>query len=300
MPDPTGVLLIDKPRGPTSREVLDGIERRLRIGPLGHAGTLDPLASGLLVVLAGRARRLQEFFLAREKAYVARVRFGQTSPTLDGEGPVGPSGTPPAPLDAAAIREVLARFEGEILQDPPIFSAVRIRGRRAHKLARKGREVVLEPRKVRIDRIALLGVEGDDWVIEITCGAGVYIRSLARDLGEARGCGAYLADLRRTRSGGLRVEDAIDPERADVTAMKSLAEVLSSEPRLDATEFEAVRLFHGDIVPCEGRDPMPRFGWFGGRPCFKLMTPAPQVLRSDLLIEEPFNSASSPLDREPA
>ena len=118
MPERSGVLLVDKPVGPTSREALDGLEKRLRIGALGHAGTLDPLASGLLVVLAGRARRLQEFFLGREKAYVARVRFGATSPTLDAEGPVTATGGVPPPIEAAAIRGLLARFEGEILQAP--------------------------------------------------------------------------------------------------------------------------------------------------------------------------------------
>lgn len=286
MPEPAGVLLVDKPVGPTSREVLDLLEGRLRVGPLGHAGTLDPLASGLLVVMAGRARRLQEYFLGREKVYVARVRFCETSPTLDGEGPVTPTGLVPDPIGDDGIRAVLAKFEGEILQAPPVFSAVRVRGGRAHKLARKGREVVLTPRRITIRKIDLLAVEDRDWILEITCGAGAYVRSLARDLGEARGCGAYLAGLRRTRSGGLRVEDAALPS-ADLV-MKELSEVLSEEPRLDATEAEALRLFRGDVVSCEGRDPLPTFGWFRGRPCFKLMTPAPQVLRSDLLLEEPF------------
>jgi tRNA pseudouridine55 synthase len=288
MPDPAGVLLVDKPVGPTSREVLDGLERRLRIGPLGHAGTLDPLASGLLVVLAGRARRLQEFFLGREKVYAARVRFGETSPTLDSEGPLVATGVAPSLIDAEGIRAMLARFEGEFLQAPPVFSAVRVSGRRAHKLARTGREVVLEPRKVTINGIELIAAENHDWLLEITCGSGVYVRSLARDLGDARGCGAHLAELRRTRSGGLRVEHARPPRSTDVQELKPLSEVLAGEPRLDATEDEAARLLHGDIVGCQGRDPLPTFGWFRGRPCFKLMTPAPQVVRSELLLDEPF------------
>src|SRR5580765_1936985 len=123
MPDPNGVILIDKPVGPTSREVLDGLERRLLVGPLGHAGTLDPKASGLLVVLAGRARRLQDFFTDRDKTYTARVRFGETSTTLDAEGPVTSTGVEPAPIDAAGIRSFLGRFEGDLLQAPPLFSA---------------------------------------------------------------------------------------------------------------------------------------------------------------------------------
>src|SRR5882672_10038454 len=174
----TGVLLLDKPVGPSSREVLNDVEQRLRIGSIGHAGTLDPLASGILIALAGKARRLQEFFLEREKTYVARVRFGETSPTLDGEGPVTSTGTAPAPIGAEDIRSLLSRFEGAILQAPPAFSAVRVDGRRAYKAARKGEDIPMEPRAVTIHGIVLTAVENHDWVLEIICASGVYVRSL--------------------------------------------------------------------------------------------------------------------------
>jgi tRNA pseudouridine55 synthase len=284
----TGVLLLDKPVGPTSREVLDGVESRLLIGAIGHAGTLDPLASGLLVAVSGKARRLQEFFLDREKVYVAKVRFGESSPTLDAEGPVAPTGIEPRPMAPDEVRALLARFEGEVLQTPPVYSAMRVSGRRAHKLVRRGHEVVLEPRRVRIERLALLAAEGPDWTIEITCGPGVYVRSLARDLGEARGCGAYLAELRRTRSGPLRVEDAVSPAEADLADLRPLSQVLASEPRLDLSKGEARKLALGDVIPRpEAAGDPPRFGWFRGRPCFRLRAPAPGVVRSDLLIEAP-------------
>lgn len=284
----TGILLLDKPVGPTSREALDGVESRLRIGAIGHAGTLDPLASGLLVALTGKARRLQEFFLDREKTYDARVRFGAASPTLDGEGPVGPTGIPPRPMTEDEIRAMLATFEGDVLQTPPVFSAMRVSGRRAHKLARKGHEVVLEPRSVRIDRVALVAVEEPDWVIEITCGPGVYVRSLARDLGEARGCGAYLAALRRTRSGPLRVEAAVSPAEADLADLVPLSAVLAGESRIDVSKAEARKLALGDVIPRPPNlESPPRFGWFRDRPCFRLTSPSPTLLRSDLLIENP-------------
>ena len=191
------------------------------------------------MALAGKARRLQEFFLDREKTYVARVRFGETSPTLDGEGPVGTTGIPPGAISPDEIRAFLERFQGEVLQVPPVFSAMRVGGRRAHELARKGRPVVLEPRPVRIGSISLLAIEGADWVLEITCGPGVYVRSLARDLGEARGCGAYLAELRRTRSGPLRVEDAINPAVAALAHLRPLSLILAAELRIEVDRAKA-------------------------------------------------------------
>jgi tRNA pseudouridine55 synthase len=275
MPERTGVLLLDKPVGPTSRALLDDMEERLLIGALGHAGTLDPLASGLVIGLSGRARRLQEFFIARDKTYVARVRFGETSPTLDGEGPVTPTGKIPADMPESAILELLHGFEGEILQTPPAFSALRVEGRRAHRIARHGKSVGLEPRRVTIHKIALLAIEDRDWVLEVDCGAGVYIRSLAGDLGEARGCGAYLAALRRTRSGSIRVEDAVAPADASIRDLRPLSEVLSGEPRIDVNKDEAGKLFVGNVIPARpaAGGPEPRFAWFGGRPCFKLTMP---------------------------
>jgi tRNA pseudouridine55 synthase len=190
-------------------------------------------------------------------------------------------------MTEAEIRALLASFEGDVLQTPPVFSAMRVSGRRAHKLARKGHAVVLEPRSVRIDRVALVAVEEPDWVIDITCGPGVYVRSLARDLGEARGCGAYLSALRRTRSGPLRVEDGVSPAEADLADLLPLSRVLAGEPRLDLTAEEARKLALGDLIRRPGLETPPRFGWFGGRPCFRLVAPATSLVRSDLLIEDP-------------
>jgi tRNA pseudouridine55 synthase len=286
MRERTGILLLDKPLGPTSRQLLDDLEPRLGIGPLGQAGTLDPLATGLLAALAGRARRLQEFFIQRDKTYVARIRFGEVSATLDAEGPVEPSGTPPTPLAADEVRALLARFEGEILQVPPAFSALRVEGRRAHRIARRGTAVELAPRKVVVRRIALVEVHEPEWVLEVTCGPGVYVRSLARDLGEARGCGAHLSALRRTRSGSFRVEDAVAPDQATVEHLKPLSQALADEPRIVVTREEAKKLLHGNVIARTQEAEAPRFAWFRDRPCFKLLSPAPGLLRSEALLDE--------------
>jgi tRNA pseudouridine55 synthase len=291
-----GVLLLDKPVGPTSREVLNEVERRLEAGPIGHAGTLDPLASGLLVALVGRARRLQDFFLGSEKTYVARIRFGETSRTLDAEGPITFTGVAPSPVPLDAVRSLLAGFVGEYHQAPPEFSAIRVRGRRAHELARLGRPVELSRRQVRVEEIRLLAVEEPEWLVEVRCGAGVYVRSLARDLGEARGCGAHLAELRRTRSGGLRIEDAVPPALASRSHLRPLAEVLAAEPRIVVGEEEARKLRLGDVIPRPGGPlaGVPAFAWFRGRPCFRLTVAREGLLRSDLLIEEPAWEGASP------
>jgi tRNA pseudouridine55 synthase len=282
----TGVMLLDKPAGPTSRDLLDDLHERTGIGPLGHAGTLDPLASGLLVALAGRARRLQEFFSDHGKTYRARIRFGETSPTLDGEGPVVASGRPVPAVDAAGARKILAGFEGEVLQTPPVFSALRLHGRRAHEIAREGRAVGLEPRKVTIHSIALVGIEEGDWIVDVSCGPGAYVRSLARDLGEARGCGAWLAELRRTRSGPFHLEDAVAPDLATLDHLRPLSEVLASEGRMDVDRGAARRLLQGNVIPRRPGE-TPTFAWFGDRPCFRLCEPSPGLLRSKVMIEEP-------------
>jgi tRNA pseudouridine55 synthase len=285
----TGILPVDKPAGPTSRSVLDALERRLGLGTLGHAGTLDPLASGLLVVLAGRARRLQEFFLGRDKTYRARVRFGATSPTLDGEGPVRTTGVRPAPVSRSEAAALVARFAGDIDQTPPAFSALRVAGRRAHRLARLGRDVALESRRVTIHEIAIVAIDEPDWVVDLRCGPGVYVRSLARDLGAARGTGAYLAELRRTRSGQLSVDDAVAADAATPADLRPLAAILRDEPRIDVGEDEARRLARGDVIAGQAPAAPPRtsFAWFRGRPCFRLTVPAPGLLRSDLMLEPP-------------
>lgn len=269
-----GVLLVDKPRGPTSRRVLDDLEDRLRLGGIGHSGTLDPLASGLLVCLAGVARRLQDVFMGSRKRYLASIRFGETSETLDGEGPVAATGIPvPGPLEAA-LGAVLGGFRGRVLQAPPGHSAIRLGGRRAYDFARAGKPRELPPRPVEIFEIALLATEGATADLLVECGPGTYIRSLARDLGEALGCGAWLAGLRRTASGLFSVDDAVEPGSAEEADVLPLARALSGFPRIDVDAGQGESLACGRMLDLSGQDGGvsgdPVFAWSGGEPLCRL------------------------------
>jgi len=210
---PTGLLLIDKPEGPTSMDVCRAVRRRLvaagapRRVKVGHAGTLDPLATGLLVVLVGKATRLSDRYMAGEKRYLADVDLSRTSATDDREGPVRAVDVPSPPaLDA--VRALLPRFVGTILQVPPAFSAIKVEGRRAYRLARKDRAPTLAPRPVVIHAIDVVAYAWPLLRLGVRCGKGVYIRSLARDLGAALGVGGMLQALRRTRVGPFELERA--------------------------------------------------------------------------------------------
>ena len=177
----------------------------------GHAGTLDPLASGVLLVLLGQAVRISEYLMDLPKTYGATVRLGVATDTYDSEGTttqVAESGG----VSREDVARALTAFVGEIEQTPPVFSAVKVKGEPAYRLARKGADVVLKPRPARIDRIELLRFEAPDVEIEVECGKGTYIRSLAHDLGQALGCGAHLAGLQRTRVGPFAVDSAVSLE----------------------------------------------------------------------------------------
>lgn len=214
-PAPMGLLLIDKPVGPTSMDVCRWVRRRLVLAgapkrvKVGHAGTLDPLASGLLVVLVGRATRLCEALMADTKVYEATIDLSATSSTDDAEGEKTPASPPGgAPPDRAAFAAACAGMVGVISQRPPAFSAIKVGGRRAYDLARAGRAPALAARPVRIDAIQVLGYAWPVASVRVTCGKGTYIRALARDLGAALGVGGYLTALRRTRSGRAEVSAA--------------------------------------------------------------------------------------------
>ena len=202
----SGLLLIDKPAGPTSHDVVAAVRRGAREKQVGHAGTLDPLATGLLVVCLGAATRLSEYLLGEDKGYLARVRFGQATTTYDAAGEVTRSS---ARLpERAEVEAALAAFRGPVQQRPPAFSAIKRGGRRAYDLARRGEAVDLAPRPVTIHALTLTDWAPPEGVLEVRCSAGTYIRSLAHDLGQALGCGAHLAGLRRTQSGHFEVSAA--------------------------------------------------------------------------------------------
>jgi tRNA pseudouridine55 synthase len=224
-----GIVLVDKPAGMTSHDVVASQRRRLGRGVrVGHAGTLDPFATGLLVVLVGRATRVQRFLMALPKTYEVEARLGYTSTTGDTEGEIAPGRTPPDPL-------VLPT--GRIRQRPPAYSAVKIDGERAYRRARRGEAVEVPEREVEVTRFEALWREGDRAGFAIECGSGTYVRSLIADLGDA-----YCLALRRTRIGHLRVEDA-DDER-----VVGLRDALRFLPAVALAGDAARRAGHGVAV----------------------------------------------------
>jgi tRNA pseudouridine55 synthase len=246
-----GLLVIDKPAGVTSRAVVNRAQRWFPGCRIGHTGTLDPLATGVLVLCLGAATRLTEYVQRMIKTYRARVRLGARSDTDDADGVITPVADAVVP-DRETIARCLAGFVGAILQVPPAYSAAKVTGRRAYRLARKGHTFDLQPRTVQVYGIDLL-----DWAfprldLEVRCGKGTYIRSLARDLGDRLGCGAYVESLRRTRVGPFTVDDALSPDTTAAEArsrLQPLALALAEIPRLEVTATEAGHLRQGRQVP---------------------------------------------------
>lgn len=268
-----GVVNLDKPVGPTSHDMVGLLRRLTGTRRIGHAGTLDPLASGVLPILVGAATRFSEELTGGRKRYEAVVRLGQISATDDAEGPLLP-GTGPLP-DADTVAAALPGFVGTFEQRPPAFSARKFGGQTAHRAARAGTPLAVPPRQVTVDSIELLGVEaGDGWLdvrLDVRCGPGTYVRSIARDLGERLGCGGHLAALRRTEAAGLRVEDAHTPEALQELAaaghlqdaIRPVAELLSM-PRLALSEEQAARFQRGSLVRLDATDAAGRHVVFGG------------------------------------
>ena len=230
--DLTGFLVLNKPYGPTSRAIVDRVVRWVPGAKVGHAGTLDPLATGVLIVCIGSATRLVAMVQELPKSYQTTIRLGGRSETLDAQGPIAFEPSPRIASGLEVDRAVAAQV-GEVAQTPPVFSAVKINGRRSHELARSGRPVQPAPKLVRIDRIAVLRYEWPDLELEIDCGSGTYIRSIARDLGEALGCGAYVTALVRTRIGEFTLEQAVDPDTLSVGSIAAhLRPLLAAVPSL--------------------------------------------------------------------
>lgn len=205
---PEGVLLVNKPRGLTSHDVVARVRRIARTRRVGHAGTLDPMAEGLLVVCIGAATRIVQFLTGLPKEYTGVIKLGAISSTYDAEGLISPQAVP-APSDAAPIRRAMASQLGIRSQLAPPFSAVKVRGKKLYEYARSGEVVPERHRQVRIDRFDLIDYNPPEVRFYARVGSGTYIRSMAQDLGAELGCGAFLAALRRESVGGFRVEDAI-------------------------------------------------------------------------------------------
>jgi tRNA pseudouridine55 synthase len=247
----SGILVIDKPAGITSREVVNRVQRWFpKKTKIGHTGTLDPLATGVLVLCIGKATRLADLVQAMGKSYLARFRLGATSSTDDVDGEVRETlgVTPP---NREQIDAALAGFCGFIDQVPPKFSALKVSGERAHDLARFGHEFQLKPRPVRIDAIRVLQYEWPYIDLEVDCGKGTYIRSIARDLGTELGCGGLVQTLRRTRVGPFTVEQGIGVEQSVEEVGRFLLPLSAAVPHLRQFSLElpvARRLAQGQTV----------------------------------------------------
>jgi len=208
----SGVLIIDKPAGMTSHDVVARVRKILGIRQIGHFGTLDPFATGVLPLSVGKATRFAQFYLRSRKAYEGAIRFGYATDTYDATGKSTAEHVAPA-LDATALGRVFQEMTGRILQTPPSFSAKRVDGRRAYELARQQKPVQLKPVEVEIYALELFGVEGELVRFAVECSGGTYVRSLAHDLGQRMGCGAHLAELRRTAVAEFKQERALTLEQ---------------------------------------------------------------------------------------
>jgi tRNA pseudouridine55 synthase len=260
---PEGVLPVDKPAGPTSHDVVARARRTLGIRRIGHTGTLDPFASGLLLLCLGRATRLAEYLTGQPKSYVATLRLGRETDSDDLTGspldePLDVSG-----ISAAAVERALTPLRGPIRQLPPRFSAKKVAGERAYRVARRGDEPGLTPVPVTVHRLELLSFQPPDVVLEMEVSSGTYVRALGRDLGRALGVGAHLRELRRTRIGELGVEGALslaalEDAAAVAEALLTPLQALAGLPRLEVGAEERRRLAQGQGIGVpEGIPPGP-------------------------------------------
>ncbi len=205
--DPTGILLVDKPKGPTSHDIVDVVRRHFGIRSTGHCGTLDPMATGLLVLLLGKATKLSERLMGEDKEYEGTLTLGVSTDSQDAEG-VKLAEKPVPPLTDDEIRAAFESFKGDLLQTPPMVSAKKIAGIPLYKLARKGKVVERKPRLVHIYRLDILRIALPEVDFRLLCTKGTYVRTICHELGEKLGCGGHLSRLRRTASGKFRVENA--------------------------------------------------------------------------------------------
>lgn len=249
-----GVLNIDKPVDWTSHDVVAKVRRLAGIRQVGHAGTLDPMATGVLVVCLGRATRLIEYLADRPKVYLAQVELGRTTDTYDATGQ--PTAHFPVPaLTHAELDATLEAFRGDIWQTPPMFSALKREGQALYRRARRGEVIDLEPRRVTVYELALLAFDGVTAQLRIACSAGTYIRSIAHDLGQALGCGGHLSSLRRTAVGPFQVDQAVTMEQLAAAGDGWRAHLIPADAlvaHLDCVVLDdglAGKLCQGQVVP---------------------------------------------------
>jgi tRNA pseudouridine55 synthase len=248
-------MVVDKPEGPTSHGVVSMVRKGTGVRKIGHAGTLDPRASGVLVLCLGPATRLSEYLSSSIKLYEAKVRFGESTETYDAEGATTNS-TGEAPTDAQ-VEAALELFRGEIQQVPPPYSAIKLQGKKAYELAREGKPVELDPRDVTVYELTKLQYDPPELSIRVECSAGTYIRSLAHDLGETLSTGAHLSALRRLKAGPFGLEDAVTLDELEKAMgrgewqrwVRPASEALPDLPIVKVEEPELERIRNGLRIP---------------------------------------------------
>ena len=247
-----GILLIDKPSDWTSHDVIAKLRGLLKLRRIGHAGTLDPMATGLLTVFVGRATRAVAFAEAQQKTYITRLKLGVTTDTQDTTGRV--LTTSDQAVSRAELEAILPQFLGEISQTPPMYSAIKVDGQRLYKLARKGVEVERAARSVTIQRLAILGQSADGFELEVTCSKGTYIRTLCHDMGQALGVGGTMAYLRRTQVGAFSIADACTLQDVQAAEERSqfllgLDTLFAGHPAYTLDDRQVCGLRNGQALP---------------------------------------------------
>ncbi|WOO39467.1 tRNA pseudouridine(55) synthase TruB [Rubellicoccus peritrichatus] len=221
-PNFEGILLIDKPQGITSHDVVDRVRRKLKMKKVGHAGTLDPNATGLLIILVGRATKVSQYLMSLDKEYQGEMKLGETTDSYDCEGEITATHDVPE-LSEDDIKKALSEFSGDQYQTPPMFSAKKVDGVPLYKLARKGKEIEREPRFIRINELTMVEMNLPLVHFYVSCSKGTYIRTLAHDIGQKLGCGAHLTDLRRMATDRFDIDDSVrleDFEEMSVTEVR--------------------------------------------------------------------------------
>ena len=255
-----GILLVDKPTDWTISDVVAKLRSLLLARRIGHSGTLDPLATGLLVLFVGRATRAVEFAESQEKRYLASLRLGLATDTQDITG--NRISGEPREISEAELERTLALFRGEIQQIPPMYSAIKVGGKKLYEIARRGGEVERKPRPVHIRELRLLGREGEDWLLDVTCSKGTYIRTLCHDIGQSLGCGGCMSALRRVRAGEFSIENACSLDQVREAADRGEAEKLllpvdslfRQAPALSLNARDEKRIRSGGVFPVAVQD----------------------------------------------
>jgi tRNA pseudouridine55 synthase len=278
------VLLVAKPAGPTSHDMVDIVRRALGTRRVGHTGTLDPFAEGLLVMVVGRATRLVPFAAAWTKSYEGRLRLGATTDTDDATGQVQEQR--PVAVDRAGLERTLDRFRGTVRQRPPAYSAVKVDGERAYRRARRGEAVEPAERDVEIAALEVTAFTPPDVEFRATVSAGTYLRSLARDVGAALGCGGHLVALRRTAVGPFRLEDAVAPAAAGTANLLSPGVLVRHLERRDVDAVEREAVVHGRWIAAAGDATTTPVAMFAGETLVAVADRAGDVLKPRVVLAD--------------